>query len=71
MMRQRSLAIIRIRAIIGALFAAAGVVIGVRVALDPHPFNTKLIGFAFTVVLIGLGGVRVREYYLAQKAGVT
>ncbi len=54
--------IARIRAILGAIFAVLGAIIGGQLLVRPGPFNEKMLGLAFAVVLIGLGAVRVRMY---------
>jgi hypothetical protein len=40
-----------------------GIVIGGQLLLRPGPFNEKMLGLAFAVVLVGLGAVRVRLYF--------
>ena len=57
-----TLGIARIRAILGSIFAVLGIVIGGQLLLRPGPFNEKMLGLAFAVVLVGLGAVRVRVY---------
>jgi hypothetical protein len=52
----------QIRAALGVLFMLLGLGIGVEILLRPEPVSQKLMGVAFTVVLIGLGVVRVRMY---------
>ena len=58
-----TLGIARIRAILGSIFAVLGIVIGGQLLLRPGPFNEKMLGLAFAVVLVGLGAVRVRLYF--------
>jgi hypothetical protein len=58
-----TLGIARIRAILGSVFAVLGIVIGGQLLLRPGPFNEKMLGLAFAVVLVGLGAVRVRLYF--------
>jgi hypothetical protein len=57
-----TLGIARIRAILGAIFALLGAGIGVELLARPGTLNAKMLGLAFSVVLIGLGVVRVRMY---------
>ncbi len=57
-----TLRVARIRAILGVVFALLGFAVGVQLLLRPGDFNHKLLGLAFSVVLIGLGFVRVRIY---------
>jgi len=56
------LRVAKIRAFIGLVFALLGLAVGVRLLLAPGTMNAKLLGLAFSVVLIGLGLVRVRMY---------
>ena len=58
----------RIRAMIGSAFALLGIVIAVQLLLKPEPFNQKIMGLGFALVLIALGVVRVRGYLLLRKA---
>jgi uncharacterized membrane protein len=64
----RTLAVARIRAIIGAAFAVLGAGIAVQLLLRPEPLRQKVLGLAFSVVLIGLGVVRVRGYWLMRRS---
>jgi hypothetical protein len=57
-----TLRVAKIRAIIGMVFAILGVAVGIQLLLRPGAMNQKLLGLAFSVVLIGLGLVRVRMY---------
>jgi hypothetical protein len=61
-----TLRIVRLRAVIGAIFALLGVGIAVEILLRP---GDKRMGLAFAVVLIALGVVRVRTY-LKMKNGL-
>jgi hypothetical protein len=63
-----SLAVARIRAMIGAAFAVLGAGIAVQLLLRPEPLNAKLLGLGFSFVLIALGVVRVRTY-LSMRSG--
>ena len=58
--------IARVRAAIGVAFAVAGLFIMVELLLKPAPFNQKLMGLAFSAVLVALGVVRVRAYLLTR-----
>jgi hypothetical protein len=64
----KTLAVARIRAIIGAAFGVLGAGIAVQLLLRPEPIRQKLLGLAFAVVLIGLGAVRVRGYWLMRRS---
>jgi hypothetical protein len=64
----RTLAVARIRAIIGTAFAVLGAGIAVQLLLRPEPLRQKLLGLAFALVLIGLGVVRVRGYWLMRRS---
>ncbi len=63
----KTLAVARIRAIIGTAFALLGAGIAVRLLLVPEPFDKKILGLGFALVLIALGAVRVRGYLLMRK----
>ena len=65
----KTLAVARIRAIIGAAFALLGVGIAVQLLLRPEPPKQKLLGLGFALVLIALGAVRVRGYLALRKSG--
>jgi hypothetical protein len=54
--------IARIRAILGGIFALLGAGIGIELLLRPGTLNAKMLGLAFSAVLIGLGVVRIRMY---------
>jgi hypothetical protein len=56
------LQVAKIRAGLGILFALLGAGIGIEILFRPEPFNQKLLGLGFAVVLIALGVVRVRMY---------
>jgi hypothetical protein len=60
-------AVARIRAIIGAAFAVLGAAIAVRLLLTPEPFQQKILGLGFALVLIALGVVRVRGYLALRR----
>ncbi len=62
-----TLAVARIRAIIGGAFALLGVGIAVQLLLRGEPFNQKILGLCFSLVLIALGVVRVRAYLAAKR----
>jgi hypothetical protein len=64
----RTLAVARIRAIIGAAFAVLGAGIAVQLLLRPEPIRQKVLGLAFALVLVGLGAVRIRGYWLMRKS---
>lgn len=57
-----TLRVAKIRAILGLVFAVLGVTVAVNLLLHPGPMKEKWLGLAFSVVLIGLGLVRVRMY---------
>ncbi len=63
----KTLAVARIRAIIGAAFALLGAGIAVQLLLRPEPLQQKLLGLGFALVLIALGVVRVRGYLALRK----
>ena len=63
-----NLTIVRVRAAIGVAFAIVGVVIMGELLVKPAPFNQKLLGLAFAVVLVALGIVRVRAYLAARRS---
>ena len=67
MMRRRSLAWYRLRAVYGVLFSVFGVAIGVQLARRPEAWNVKLLGFALATVVLALGIVRIREYLHARS----
>jgi hypothetical protein len=62
-----TLRVARIRAILGGLFGLLGVAIAVQILLREGPFNQKLMGLGFAVVLIGLGVVRIRLYFVVAR----
>ena len=55
----KTVQVAKIRALLGILFGVLGVAVGVRTLMTPGP---KLMGLAFSVVLVALGFVRVRMY---------
>jgi hypothetical protein len=57
-----TLRVAKIRAILGIFFAILGTAVAVQLLLRPGAMNQKLLGLAFSVVLIGLGLVRIRMY---------
>jgi hypothetical protein len=59
--------IVRVRAVIGAAFAVIGLVIGGELLAKPAPLNQKLLGLAFSAVLVALGVVRVRAYWMSRR----
>lgn len=59
--------IVRVRAVIGAAFAVVGLVIGGELLAKPAPFNQKLLGLAFAAVMVALGVVRVRTYWMMRR----
>ena len=59
--------IVRVRAVIGAGFAVIGLVIGAELLAKPVPLNQKFLGLAFSAVMIALGIVRVRTYWMLRK----
>jgi hypothetical protein len=59
--------IVRVRAVIGAGFAVIGLVIGAELIAKPAPLNQKMLGLAFSAVMVALGVVRVRTYWLMRK----
>ncbi len=61
------LAVARVRAIIGGAFALLGVGIAVQLLLRSEPFNQKILGLCFSLVLIALGVVRVRTYLAVKR----
>ncbi len=63
----KQLAIARIRALLGTAFALLGAGIAVSLLLRPEPFNQKIMGLCFALVLIALGAVRVRTYLSLRK----
>jgi hypothetical protein len=65
----KTLAVARIRALIGGAFALLGVGIGARLLLAPEPFNQKILGLCFSLVLVALGVVRLRTYLTMRNAG--
>ena len=65
----KTLAVARIRAIIGAAFALLGAGIAVQLLLRPEPLKQKLLGLGFALVLIALGVVRVRGYLALRRSG--
>jgi hypothetical protein len=62
-----SLTVARVRAVLGALFAAAGILIAVQLLAKPAPLNQKAMGLAFAAVLIALGVVRIRMYVMTRR----
>ena len=52
--------IVRVRAVIG-------LVIGAELLAKPAPLNQKLLGLAFSAVMVALGVVRVRTYLALRK----
>ncbi len=63
-----TLTLARTRAIIGVGFAALGIAIAVRSLLQPGPLGAKGMGLAFSAVMIALGAVRLRGYWLMRRA---
>ena len=62
-----SLTVARVRAFLGALFAAAGILIAIQLLVKPVPLNQKAMGLAFAAVLIALGVVRIRMYVVTRQ----
>ena len=63
-----NLAVLRVRALLGAAFAVVGSIIGIELLAKPVPFNEKLLGLAFAGVLVALGIVRVRTYLSLRRS---
>jgi len=63
-----NLTIMRVRAAIGIAFAVVGIVIMGELLVKPVPLNEKLLGIAFSAVLVALGVVRVRTYIAARRS---
>jgi len=68
-MRRRSappLAIVRLRAIFGIAFIVMGIVIGYQVVSLARTPDKAIIGLIFALALMGLGALRIRNYFLAR-----
>jgi hypothetical protein len=65
----RPLQLVRLRAILGGVFGGLGIYLAAELLVKPAPFNQKLMGLAFAIVLIGLGAVRIRAYVIARRSG--
>jgi hypothetical protein len=63
----KTVQVARIRALIGAAFALLGAGIAVRLLLIGEPFNQKMLGLGFSIVLIALGIVRIRTYLAVKR----
>lgn len=64
---QRGIGWYRYRAISGAILATVGIVIGVRLTLAPGPLASKVLGYAFVLVTLAFGVVRVQQYRQARE----
>jgi hypothetical protein len=54
--------VMRARGAFGAGFAVLGLVTAVRVAMVPGPWQSKIVGLALGLVMLGLGITRIVQY---------
>ena len=66
-MKRGTLGWYRYRMVSGVIFSVLGIVIATELARRPGVVQSKIAGFAFAAVAIGLGVVRVLQYLAAQK----
>jgi len=67
-MTRGSLGWFRYRMISGVIFSLLGILIAVEILLRPGPPQSKIPGFAFALVALALGAVRVGQYLKARAA---
>jgi uncharacterized membrane protein len=65
-MRRRTLGWFRYRMISGIIFSILGLIIASELVRRPGAVQSKIAGFAFALVAIGLGIVRVMQYLQAR-----
>jgi hypothetical protein len=61
-MRDNMRTVMRARGAFGAGFALLGLVTAVRVAIIPGAWQSKIVGFGFGLVMLGLGITRIVQY---------
>ncbi len=67
-MKRGTLGWFRYRMISGIIFSLLGAVIATELVRRPGPPQSKIAGFAFALVAIALGVVRVVQYLAARSA---
>ncbi len=65
-MKRGTLGWFRYRMISGVIFSLLGLVIAGELVMRPGPPQSKIAGFAFALVAIGLGIVRIIQYRQAR-----
>ena len=66
-MKRGTMGWFRYRMISGLIFSVLGVIIAVELVVRPGAPQSKIAGFAFALVAIGLGITRVVQYVQARS----